>query len=191
MQSVDIGDLQGDVAPSARLASRIDGRGAVFPKQKQALSQAKRRTARPGLLGEAEDVAIESAMFKEASDSHGNGELGDAIISLRHQPDPVAVRIDHPLRFLQPLSGNDQFTITAWRRLRQRIRMMVDLDDRALLVMPVLLLSAADRQHVIEAKADILLPEPQHRLQIVRRKSDINDGFRQLHLLTVIRMMYS
>src|SRR5712675_854845 len=70
MHGVDIGNLKGNVAPSARLANRIDGRGAVFPKQKQALSQAKGRTARPGLLGEAENITIELAVFVEASDSH-------------------------------------------------------------------------------------------------------------------------
>jgi hypothetical protein len=47
--------------------------------------------------------------------------------------------------------------------------MMVELDDGALLIVPVLLLTAANRQHMIEANSNILLPEPQHRLQIVRR----------------------
>ena len=69
--------------------------------------------------------------------------------------------------------------------------MMVELDDGALLIVSVLLLSAADRQHMIEANSGILLPEPQHRLQVVRRKSDIDDVFGQLHLPTVIRTMYS
>ncbi len=68
MHGVDIGDLQGDVAPSGRLTSRIDGRSAVFLEQKQAISQAKGRTARPGLLGEADNIAIESPVFAEASD---------------------------------------------------------------------------------------------------------------------------
>jgi hypothetical protein len=47
-----------------------------------------------------------------------------------------------------------------------------------------------DRQHVIEANSGILLPEPQHRLQIVRRKSDVDDVFCQLHLPTVTRTTY-
>ena len=68
--------------------------------------------------------------------------------------------------------------------------MMIDLDDKALLIVPVLLLSAADRQHLIEANGSILLPEPQHWLQIVRRKSDVDDAFCQLHLPAVIRTMY-
>ena len=58
---------------------------------------------------------------------------------------------------------------------------MIELDDRALRLVPVLVLPAANRQHIIESKTDILLPEPQHRLQIVRRKSDVDDIFRQLH----------
>jgi hypothetical protein len=45
-----------------------------------------------------------------------------------------------------------------------------------------LFLAAANWQDMVEAKADILLPEPQHRLQIVRRKSDIDDVFCELHL---------
>jgi hypothetical protein len=41
------------------LTNRIDGRGAVFLQKKEAMSQAKSQTTRPGLFGEAEDVAIE------------------------------------------------------------------------------------------------------------------------------------
>jgi len=55
--------------------------------------------------------------------------------------------------------------------------MMVELDDGAPLVVPVLLLPAANRQHMVEANSDILLPEPQHWLQIVCRKSDVDDVF--------------
>src|ERR1700686_1827969 len=63
MDSVDIRDLQGDVAPAECLTSRIDGRGAVFLQKKEAVSQAKSQTARPGLFGEAEEVAIEPTVF--------------------------------------------------------------------------------------------------------------------------------
>ena len=76
-----------------------------------------------------------------------------------------------------------------WRCLRQRLRMMVQLDDGALLIMPLLLLPAANRQHMIEANGGVLLPELQHRLQIVRRKSDIDDALRQLHLPTITRTL--
>src|ERR1700677_559694 len=73
MDRVDIGDLQGDVAPAGCLTRRIDGRGAVFLQQNEAVSQPKGRTARPGLFGEAEDVAIEPAMFAETADPHHDG----------------------------------------------------------------------------------------------------------------------
>ena len=115
--------------------------------------------------------------------------MSDAVESRRHEQNAIAVGISHPPRLLQPLSRDDQFTVSARCSLRQGIRMMVDLDDRTLLLVPVLLLSAADRQHVIEAKADVLLPETQHRLQIVGRESDVDDGFCQLHLPIVIRTM--
>jgi hypothetical protein len=52
------------------LANRIDGRSAVFLEKNQTISQAKGRTARPGLLGEAENIAVESLVFAEASDPH-------------------------------------------------------------------------------------------------------------------------
>ena len=68
MHDIDVGDLQRDVAPAAGLTNRIDGRGAVFFEKNEALSETKRRTARPGLFGEAEDIAIELPMFAEASD---------------------------------------------------------------------------------------------------------------------------
>ncbi len=67
---------------------------------------------------------------------------------------------------MQALSRDNQFAVTARCCLRQRFRMMVELDDGALLIVPVLLLSAANRQHMIEANSD-LLPESQHWLQIV------------------------
>jgi hypothetical protein len=54
---------------------------------------------------------------------------------------------------------------------------MVDFYDRAQRVMPVLLLPAAYRQPMIETEAGILLPELQHRLQIVRGQSDIDEFF--------------
>jgi hypothetical protein len=56
MDNVDIGDLQGDVAPTGCLTSRIDGCGWVFLQKKEAVPQAKSQTARPELPGEAEDI---------------------------------------------------------------------------------------------------------------------------------------
>jgi hypothetical protein len=48
--------------------------------------------------------------------------------------------------------------------------------------MPVLLLPAADRQHMIEADTGILLPELQHGLKIVGREPDVDDALCQFHL---------
>src|SRR6266576_3104957 len=106
------------------------------------LSQAKGRTARPGLFGEAENIAIEPPVFAEASDAHGDAQLGDAIMSRRHQLNAIAIGIDHPSRFLKTLSRDNQFAVTARCRLQQGLRMMVELDDGALLIVPVLLLPA-------------------------------------------------
>ena len=79
-------------------------------------------------------------------------------------------------------SRNDQLAIAAGRCGRQRFDVMIEFYDRAQRAVPVLFLAAANRQDMIEAKADIVLPEPQHRLQIVRRKSDVDDVFCELHL---------
>src|SRR6266481_8249405 len=95
----------------------------------------------------------------------------------RYQADAIAIGIDQEARFLHALSRNNQFSVAARRCGRQGLRVMVKLDDGALRVVPVLFLPAANRQHMIEAKTYILLPEPQHRLQIVRRKSDVDDVF--------------
>jgi hypothetical protein len=108
-------------------------------------------------------------VFAEVSDRHDNRDLADTILSRRHQLHMVAIGIGHPLRFLQALSCDHQLAVTAGCRLRQRLGMMVELDDGALFVVPVLFLSAAYRLHMIEANRGVLLPEPQHRLQMVGR----------------------
>jgi hypothetical protein len=59
---------------------------------------------------------------------------------------------------------------------------MVEFYDRAQRIVPVLFLPAANRQYVVEAKAGVLLPEPQHRLQIIGRKSEVYDALCELHL---------
>jgi hypothetical protein len=41
MHRVDVGNLQGDVAPAARLTNRIDGRVAVFLEHNEAVAKAK------------------------------------------------------------------------------------------------------------------------------------------------------
>jgi hypothetical protein len=58
---------------------------------------------------------------------------------------------------------------------------MVQLDHRSHSVVSVLLQSATKGQYVVEAKTDFLLPKPQHRLEVIRRQSDIDDSFGQLN----------
>jgi hypothetical protein len=100
----------------------------------------------------------------------------------RHQADTIAIGIDHGAWFLDALSRNNQFAVAARCCGRKRLRVMVEFYDRAQRIVPVLFLPAANRQYVVEAKAGILLPEPQHRLQIVRRKSEVDDVLCELHL---------
>src|ERR1700730_3488570 len=104
-------------------------------------------------------------------------------MSRRHETDTIAIGIDHAAWFFDALSCNNQFAIAARCCGRQRFGVMVEFYDRAQRVVPVLLLPAANRQYVVEAKAGILLPETQHRLQIVRRKSEVDDVLCELHLL--------
>ena len=85
MDGVDIDDLQGDVAPAEYLTNWGDGCGMVLLQKKQAVSQAKGRSTGPGLFGEAEDPTLEPAAFTDTPDAHRDGELGDTIMSRRHE----------------------------------------------------------------------------------------------------------
>src|SRR6478672_8087361 len=102
-------------------------------------------------------------------------------MSPRHQADTIAIGIDHRAWFLDALARDNQFAVAARCCGRQRLRVMVEFYDRAQRVVPVLLLPATNRQHMVEAKAGIPLPEPQHWLQIVRRESEIDDVLCELH----------
>src|ERR1700722_500657 len=104
-------------------------------------------------------------------------------MSRRHETDTIAIGIDHGAWFFDALSRNKQLAVAARCCGRQRLRVMVEFCDRAQRVVPVLLLPAANRQYMVETQAGILLPEPQHRLQIVRRKSEVDDVLCKLHLL--------
>ena len=182
MDGVDIDDLQGDIAPAECLTNWGDGCGMVLLQKKQAVSQAKGRSTGPGLFGEAEDPTLEPAAFTDTPDAHRDGELGDTIMSRRHETHAISIGIDQGRWCPDARSRNDQLAIAAGRCGRKRFDVMIEFYDRAQRVAPVLLLAAANRQDMIEAKADIVLPEPQHRLQIVRRKSDVDAVFRELHL---------
>src|SRR5271169_4719667 len=103
-------------------------------------------------------------------------------MSRRHQADTIAIGIDHGAWILNARSRNSQFAVAARGSGRQRLRVMVEFYDRTQRVVPVLLLPAANRQHMVEAKAGILLPELQHRLQIVGRESDVDCVLCKLHL---------
>jgi hypothetical protein len=154
----------------------------VLLQKKQAVSQAKGRSTGPSLFGEAEDPTIEPAVFTDTPDAHRDGELGDTIMSRRHETDAISIGIDHGAWCPDARSCNAQLAIAAGRSGRQRFDVMIEFYQRAQRVVPVLFLAAANRQDMIEAKADIVQPEPQHWFQIVRRKSDVNDVFCELHL---------
>src|SRR5258705_5379419 len=92
-------------------------------------------------------------------------------MSPRHQADTIAIGIDHRAWFLDALARNNQFAVAARCCGRQRLRVMVEFYDRAQRVVPVLFLPATNRQHMVEAKAEIPLPEPQDRLPTVSAQS--------------------
>ena len=154
----------------------------VLLQKKQAVSQAKGRSTGPCLFGEAEEATIEPAVFTDTPDAHRDGELGDTIMSRRHETHTISIGIDHGAWCPDARSRNDQLAMAVGCCGRKRFDVMIEFYDRAQRVAPVLLLAAANRQDMIEAKAGIVLPGPQHRLQIVRRKSDVDAVFRELHL---------
>src|ERR1700756_1712506 len=103
-------------------------------------------------------------------------------MSRRHQADTIAIGIDHGAWFLDALARNNQFAVAARCSGRQRLRVMVEFYDRAQCIVPILFLPSTNRQHMVEAKGGISLPEPQHRLQIVRRESEVDDVLCELHV---------
>ena len=159
----------------------------VLLQKKQAVSQAKGRPTGPGLFGEAEDPTLEPAAFTDTPDAHRDGELGDTIMSRRHETHAISIGIDHGAWCPDARSRNDQLAIAAGRCGRQRFDVMIEFYHRAQRVVPVLFLAAANRQDMIEAKADIVLPEPQHWLQIVRRESEVDDVLCELHVPASMR----
>ena len=182
MDGVDIDDLQGDIALAECLTNWATVAAWSSSRRSRLSPQAKGRSTGPGLFGEAEDPTIEPAVFTNTPDAHRDGELGDTIMSRRHETHAISIGIDHGAWCPDARSRNDQLAIAAGRCGRQRFDVMIEFYDRVQRVVPVLFLAAANRQDMIEAKADIVLPEPQHWLQIVRQKSDVDDVFCELHL---------
>jgi hypothetical protein len=85
----------------------------------------------------------------------------------RYQTDSISIGIRETLGFCSVLTRNDQFSVAAGRSDRKLIDMMVDLDHRSCGVMPVLLLTTADRKNVVEPETHVALPEVKHWIEIV------------------------
>src|SRR5258708_37763407 len=103
-------------------------------------------------------------------------------MSRGHQPNTIAIWVDHGVWFLDFLSRNNNFAIPALRCIRQGLHMGAQLDDGSSSVVSVLLLPATNGQNLVESKTCILLPELQHRLQIVRLKSGVDEVLRDKDL---------
>jgi hypothetical protein len=58
---------------------------------------------------------------------------------------------------------------------------MIDLDDRAGGIVPILLLTAAKRKDVIERQSHLVLPKRQHAIEIVREKTNVDLLLCELH----------
>lgn len=94
---------------------------------------------------------------------------------------PVAVGIRHAFDIRDIGPGDDQLSIAAVRSRRQRLVPVVDLDHGSRGVMAVLFLTAADWQNFVEPKPHAILPEVEHRFEIVGGKTDVNHGLGQFH----------
>jgi hypothetical protein len=58
---------------------------------------------------------------------------------------------------------------------------VVDLEHGTVEVVPVLHHPALNRQHVIEKRANLVLPEGEHRLEVVGVEADINTRLGKFH----------
>jgi hypothetical protein len=63
----------------------------------------------------------------------------------------------------------------------QRLPEVVDSEDGARQIMPMLLPSPRYRQHMIEGKLELALPEIEQWLQIVGKEADIHSWFSEVH----------
>src|SRR6266404_2057054 len=76
-----------------------------------------------------------------------------------HQPNTIAIRVDHRARFVDILSRDNHFAIAARRCLRQGLHVVVQLDNGPICVKSVLFLPTAHRQNLVESKTCTLLPD--------------------------------
>jgi hypothetical protein len=60
---------------------------------------------------------------------------------------------------------------------------VIDLEHRTVDVMTMLVLPAPDPEQVVERNAGRFLPEGQHGLEVVGRKTDVDTRFGEFHRL--------
>ncbi len=182
MVLVYLEDLKGDVAPAAALDRRIDDDVGGLAQNQQALARAKGRALRVVFIGEAKCIAIEPAVCVEVAHGESDADLVDTRGPDRTQVDPIAVRVDELPNTIEPGLRDQQFAVSAGRSVGQRRQGVVDLQHRAVDVVPMLIVAASDRQDVIERGPRRPLPERQHGRELVGRQTDIDPCLCQLHV---------
>ena len=122
---------------------------------------------------QAKGVMIEGEEGLAAGCDDVDGPLGDAVMAGRHKLDAVAIRIGQLGWCGEAVAGDDEAEVATPGAGRQRVAGMVQLEDAALMVVAVLAQAAAERQHMVEGQADILLPEGEHLIETVGEHADI------------------
>ena len=110
-----------------------------------------------------------------------HADLADAAPPGRDQGHSVAVRVGEAARLSSVVAGVVELAVAGGRALGQRLGQVVDLDHRAQRIVPVLVLPAADRQQMVEGKADLALPERQHRFEVVGREAEVHARLGEIH----------
>ena len=178
MFSVDLENLEGDVAPAMATHFGVGGSIRIRFKDHQAFARLEHTRSR---LCQAQGFAIELSVRRQIPDADPNPDLGDAAMPGWHQRHAIAFRISQCAGRCQALPGDQQFSIAAGRRIRQGAFVMINLEDAAKDVVAMLVLSAPDRQHMIQGHTRLTLPERQHRLEVIGGEADVEPGFGELH----------
>ena len=164
--------------PARLIAQNVAGRVGIVLQDQQSFAGPECPGA---FLLQPQRLAVEPPVGLDIADAQPHADLGDALMAGRNQGDAIALRIGQGGGRGQALARNQQFAVAARRRVRQRRGVVVDLQYAAEEIVPVLVLSTADRQQVVERHAGCALPEGEHGFQVVGGESDVEPGLGEMH----------
>ncbi len=90
------------------------------------------------------------------------------VVSRCDQRDAIAVRVGQSAGRSDAGLRDRQMLVSEWRRLRQWVAAVVDLQHRLADTVPQLMYAAPNRKRLVERQTDLTLPEREHRILVDR-----------------------